>query len=59
MKNLELLKERLERQLKKINFELKNVKTEEHKYYLQGKKDALEMALNELKWEETKILNNW
>lgn len=64
MKNLELLKERIERQLKRINFQLENAikkenKTPEHISYLQGKKETLEMTIKEINWEETKILNNW
>ena len=59
MKNLELLKERLERQLKKVEFQLKNARSQEYRVYLEGEKNALEMAISEIKWEETKVLNNW
>ncbi len=64
MKNLELLKERIERQLKRINFQLENAikkenKTPEYISYLQGQKETLEMTIKEIDWEETKILNNW
>lgn len=66
MKNLELLKERLERQLKKIDFQLLNAKArknnetnENYVNYLEGQKKSLEMAIDEIKWEETKIINNW
>ena len=59
MKNLELLKERLERQLKKVEFQLKNARSQEYRVYLQGEKNALEMAISEIEWEKTKILNNW
>lgn len=59
MKNLEMLRERLERQLKKVEFQLGNAKNEEFKNQLIGKQEALKMVLEEIKWEETKIYNNW
>ena len=60
------MKERLERQLKKIDFQLLNAKVrknnetnENYVNYLEGQKKSLEMAIEEIKWEETKVINNW